>query len=80
MKSYYMNLLAAIFIAFFSVADVFANNNLRVVTLQVEGMISPACPVLLKSAVVDIDGVKNIQPSLETRSATIEFDEEQASL
>lgn len=52
----------------------------RQVTLQVDGMTSPTCPVLLKSAVSKIKGVKRVDASLASHSATIEYDEHQTNL
>lgn len=52
----------------------------RQVTLQINGMTSPTCPVLLKSAVSKIQGVKRVDASLESHSATIEYDEHQTNL
>ena len=58
----------------------FAQSNNRVVELQVDGMYMDTCPVLLKSAVRKIRGVKNVEASLEDKSATIEFDSEMTSV
>lgn len=52
----------------------------RIVSLSVKGMTSPTCPVLLKSAVGKMKGVKKVEASLENHSATIEFDEKVTSL
>ena len=52
----------------------------RTVDLQVEGMISASCPVLLKSAVGKIKGVKKVEASLKDKTAKIEYDESQTSL
>lgn len=52
----------------------------KVVTLSVDGMTTDACPVLLKSAVQNIKGVKKVEASLEHKSATVEFDEKLTSL
>ena len=80
MKHNPINTFAAILIAFSLTTEVFAKNPIKVATLQVEGMTSAACPVLLTSAVDDIEGVTNVHASLESHSATIEFDEDLASL
>lgn len=47
----------------------------KLVTLQVNGMTTPTCPVLLKSAVSKIKGVKRVEASIEHHSATIEYDD-----
>lgn len=54
------------------------DNN--VVQLQIDGMVSATCPVLLKSAVQKIAGVKRVDASLENNTATIEFDANLTSL
>ena len=52
----------------------------KVVYLQVDGMTTPTCPTLLKSAVKDIKGVKHVEANLEKKSATIVYDESLISL
>ena len=64
---------------FYSNNSAFASTN-RVVKLNVDGMYTETCPVLLKSAVRKIKGVKNIEASLENKNAVIEFDDTITSL
>jgi copper chaperone CopZ len=52
----------------------------KVVQLQIGGMTSAACPVLLRSAVSRMPGVKSVAASLKDHSATIEYDEELTSV
>ena len=42
--------------------------------LRIDGMSTPACPALVKSAVRRLTGIQNVDASLEHRSATVEFD------
>lgn len=69
----------AIFVLFLSSMSSYAGTD-KVVSLSVDGMFSDACPVLLKSAVRKIKGVKNVEANLENKSARIEFDEAQTTL
>ncbi len=66
-------------VALFTLSLMFASvahaAETKVISLKVNGMTSPTCPTLLKSAVRKIKGVKGVQASLETRSATIEYEE-----
>lgn len=80
MKNKVTGIIPGIVLLLASVSGVQAQGNTRIVNLLVNGMTSPTCPVLLKSAVKNIQGVKSVQASLENHSATIEFDEEQTSL
>lgn len=72
-----------IFIAFltlfFASLNSYASTD-KLVNLSVEGMFSNTCPILLKSAVSKIKGVKTVEASLENKSAKIEFDENITSL
>jgi mercuric ion binding protein len=68
-------------ILFFNLANLaYAEGTTKVVSLSVNGMMTRTCPTLLKSAVRKIDGVKHVDASLETKSATIEYDETKTSL
>lgn len=77
---------STIFISIFVLCVIFtsmssyAQGSSTVVNLSVDGMVSGTCPMLLKAAVKKIKGVKNVQASLETKSATIEFDENVVTL
>ncbi len=42
--------------------------------LRIDDMSTPACPVLVKSAVRRLAGIRRVDASLEDRSATVEFD------
>jgi mercuric ion binding protein len=43
-------------------------------TLHIDGMVSETCPVLVRSAVSRIPGVRNVEASFKTKSATVEYD------
>lgn len=80
MKRTTLYIIFSVIVFFNSAAGALAEGKSKVVSLQVSGMISKTCPVLLKSAVRRLKGVKNVSASLENKSATIEFDEKQVSL
>jgi len=44
------------------------------VTLEITGMVTRNCPVLVKKAVSKIDGVVAVEASLETKTAEVRFD------
>lgn len=48
--------------------------------LRIVGMSTPACPALVKSAVRRIAGIRQVDASLEQRSATVEFDPARTSV
>jgi copper chaperone CopZ len=73
MKRTFISVLTAMFLLTGLLTTAHAGS--KVVNLQVDGMTTPTCPALLKSAVSKIKGVKQVQASLENNSATIEYDE-----
>ncbi len=44
------------------------------VTLAVEGMTCPVCPITVRTALEKVPGVKNAEVDLDTQTATVEFD------
>jgi len=48
--------------------------------LRIDGMSTPACPGLVKSAVRRLAGIFKVDASLEHRTATVEFDAAKTSL
>jgi len=48
--------------------------------LNVEGMVSESCPVLLTSALKRVEGVRHVEASYATHSATVEYDPQRISL
>ena len=73
MKSLNRTIFTIISITFLS-TNLYASATPKVIQLHVNGMESPACPILLKSAVSKIEGVSNVTASLADHSATITFD------
>ncbi len=49
-------------------------------TLNVDGMVSESCPVLLTSALKRVDGVHHVEASYASHSATVEYDPQRVSL
>lgn len=45
-----------------------------VVVLEIQGMVTPACPTLVKAAVGKLEGVRKVEASLETKRARIEYE------
>jgi periplasmic mercuric ion binding protein len=48
--------------------------------LRIDGMSTPACPALVKSALRRLPGVRSVEASLAQRSATVEFDAAKTSV
>lgn len=44
------------------------------VTFDVEKMTCATCPIVVRKAMQRVDGVKNVEVSLENRSAVVSFD------
>lgn len=44
-------------------------------TFAITGMVTPNCPVLVKTAVGQIKGIKSVEADLESKSARVEYDE-----
>ena len=51
-----------------------------VAVLEIQGMVSPSCPVLLRKALENVEGVARVQASLETKLAEISFDARRVSV
>lgn len=76
-----VNIFALVLVfAFSGFGNVYAEGTTKTVFLSVEGMTSNACPVILRSAVKHLDGVKRVDASLEGHSANVEFDEKLVSI
>ena len=52
----------------------------RTVTLSIPGMSCAACPITVKKALMQVDGVSKVDIDLEKREATVSFDDEKASV
>lgn len=69
----YRSLLAAFSIAA-ALAPQPALAESESVVLSVPDMYSPACPVLARKALQKVDGVREVQASLERKEAVVVFD------
>lgn len=52
----------------------------RTVTLSIPGMSCAACPITVKKALMQVDGVSKVDIDLEKREATVSFDDEKTSV
>jgi periplasmic mercuric ion binding protein len=60
-------------------AAVFATPALaaeQTIRLSVPGMSCPSCPYIIKAAIGDVDGVRSVAVSFETRSAVVVYDDD----
>jgi copper ion binding protein len=53
--------------------DVTANENLKTVTIPVEGMTCSACVARVKKSLRSLDGVREVTVSLESRNTKVSF-------
>lgn len=68
-----MKRLISIFIMM-SIVNTTHAGEIKNACLNVEGMTCSACAVTIKSAIKKLDGIKNIQVSLEKKNAIISYD------
>ena len=52
----------------------------QTVRMQVENMTCAACPIAVRTAMERVPGVKKVKVDLESKTATIVFDDAQASV
>lgn len=52
----------------------------RTVTLSVPGMTCAACPITVKKAIGQVDGVRKVEVLYEKRSAVVSFDDAKTSV
>lgn len=52
----------------------------QTVTLSVPGMTCAACPITVKKALSNVDGVNKVEVSYEKREAAVTFDDAKASV
>lgn len=52
----------------------------KAVTLKVDNMTCASCPYMVKTALKKVDGVKNIEVSLQTRLAKVVFDDSKTNV
>ena len=50
------------------------------ITLSIPDMHCPSCPKLIKITLSEMKGILNVETSLETRTASIEFDSSKTSI
>lgn len=50
------------------------------VTLEIKGMVTDNCPVLVKTAVGKMTGVNDVKASLESKTATVKYDPRETSV
>jgi copper chaperone CopZ len=48
--------------------------------LRIDEMSTPACPVLVKAAVRKLDGIVKVEVSLDTHTATVNYDASKTTL
>ena len=66
--------IPALFVATLLTAP-FAFAAEQIATLSVPGMNCASCPYIIKSAISEVDGVKEVSATFETRTATVVFDD-----
>lgn len=52
----------------------------KTVTLDVEGMTCASCPYMVKKSLTKIDGIKNVDVSLETKLAVVTYDDAKTNI
>ncbi len=52
----------------------------QTVTLSVPGMTCPACPITVKKALSKVEGVSQVDVTLEKREAVVTFDDTKADI
>lgn len=68
------NLLAGITTLFLATGLSLASQADETVTFDVERMTCATCPIVVRKAMQRVDGVKDVEVSLENRSAVVTFD------
>ncbi len=69
-----MKLVYVLLTALFAVSPA-ALAGPRTITLDVSGMTCPACPITVKKALEQVDGVTNAKVQLETHQAVVHYDD-----
>lgn len=52
----------------------------KTVKLSVPGMFCASCPYIVKGAIVQVEGVKDVMTDLKNKSAVVVFDDAQTSI
>lgn len=58
----------------------YATADIRTVTLDIPKMDCPLCPITIEAALNKVNGVSKVDADLDTRSATVKFDDSRASV
>lgn len=58
----------------------FASAEIKTITLDIPRMDCPVCPITVEAALNKVVGVTEVKAVLDTRSATVSFDDEQTSI
>ena len=77
MNKYFFTLLA-LAMSLASVSP--AQADTRIVTLNVEGMTCPACPITVKKALNKVPGVEDASVNFDAKTATVKFDDKKTSV
>ena len=81
MNKQWMNILMVLCLVMATGADAVGDAQITSrVELRVEGMSTPICPVLVREAVLNLDGIRQIEVSLESGVAKIGYDPSQVTL
>ena len=57
-----------------------AGSGNTVAVLEIQGMVTSSCPVLLRKALENVDGVARVQADHQTKRAEVAFDARQGSI
>lgn len=63
-----------------SMATMAAHADTRIVTLNVEGMTCPVCPITVKKALNNVPGVEDATVNFDAKTATVKFDDKKTSI
>jgi len=77
MKTKYLRLAAFLLLGALATG---AHAAVQTVTLSVPGMNCPVCPITVKKALTKVEGVQQVNVSLEKREAIVRFDDTKASV
>ena len=76
-----MNIIKSLFITVALLATTFTvSAEIKTATLTIEGMTCASCPYQVKKALTDVKGVKEATATLETREASVTYDDTQTNV
>lgn len=73
-------LLLALFLGMLSLSSTSHAADTKTVTLDVPGMTCSFCPVTIRKALKNVDGVIKAEASYDTKTATVTFDPHKTSV